>query len=217
MKDVIATIKLESNFSPKFKTYVLKEISKKVKLKVPKIKTTITDSLRKVVREVLIATPEYQSILQGKLKAELGIPESDSRIMSVIDTWVNNIEVKVTAGTNPLLLIDIGIIKEDYSDVLSLPEAQYIYKSSRSQGEIPWLQWLLLEGDKRIINRYEFSNNTRGSRTGMGIMISKERGFWQVPPEFSGTSTDNFATRAFDNIESVIDKIVEQAIKGALK
>ena len=76
---------------------------------------------------------------------------------------------------------------------------------------------VILEGDKRIVTKYEFSSNPRGSRTGMGIMVHKSRGFWQVPAEFSGTSVDNFATRALGNIESVIDKIVEKAVKGALK
>ena len=51
----------------------------------------------------------------------------------------------------------------------------------------------------------------------MGIMISKARGFWQVPPEFSGTSVDNFATRALENIEVTIDQIVEQVITGSFK
>ena len=215
--DIVANIKMDGNFASDFNANVVKEISKKVKRESIAIQTSITDQLRKAVREALVSTPEYQSILQGKLKAELGIPNSDARIMAVIDTWVNNIFVTVKTGTTPLLLIDIGIIKEDYSDVLSLPQAQYTYKSKRGQGEIPWLRWLLLEGDKRIITRYEFSNNPKGSRTGMGIMISKEKGAWQVPPEFSGTSVDNFATRALGNIGNIIDKIVERAIRSRFK
>lgn len=215
--DIVANIKMDGGFASDFNSNIVKEITKKVKRESLAIKTSITDQLRKVVREALVSTPEYQSILQGKLKAELGIPNSDARIMAVIDTWVNNIFVTVKTGTTPLLLIDIGIIKEDYSDVLSLPQAQYTYKSKRGQGEIPWLRWLLLEGDKRIITRYEFSNNPRGSRTGMGIMISKEKGSWQVPPEFSGTSVDNFATRALGNIGNIIDKIVERAIRSRFK
>ena len=215
--DIVANIKMDGNFASDFNANVVKEISKKVKRESVAIKTSVTDQLRKAVREALVSTPEYQSILQGKLKAELGIPNSDARIMAVIDTWVNNIFVTVKTGTTPLLLIDIGIIKGDYADVLSLPEAQYTYKSKRGQGEIPWLRWLLLEGDKRIITRYEFSNNTRGSRTGMGIMKKKEKGSWQVPPEFSGTSVDNFATRALGNIGNVIDAIVERAIRSRFK
>ena len=212
-----ARIGLRSNFSSTFQNNVVREISKNVKRKAPRIKTIITEQIRKAVREALVSTPEYQSILQGKLKAELGIPQSDTRIITIIDTWVNNISVKVKSGKSPLLLIDIGIIQDDYGDVLSLPAAQYTYQSKHGQGEIPWLKWLLLEGDKRIITKYEFSSNPRGSRPGMGIMVRKSRGSWQVPPEFSGTSVDNFATRALGNIESVIDKIVEKAVKDAFK
>ena len=210
-------IGLRSNFSSTFQNNVVREISKNVKRKAPRIKTIITEQIRKAVREALVSTPEYQSILQGKLKAELGIPQSDTRIITIIDTWVNNISVKVKSAKSPLLLIDIGIIQDDYGGVLSLPAAQYTYQSKHGQGEIPWLKWLLLEGDKRIITKYEFSSNPRGSRTGMGIMVRKSRGSWQVPPEFSGTSVDNFATRALGNIESVIDKIVEKAVKDAFK
>ena len=215
--DIVANIKMDGGFASDFNSNIVKEITKKVKRESLAIKTNITDQLRKAVREALVSTPEYQSILRGKLKAELGIPNSSSRIMAVIDTWVNNIFVTVKTGTTPLLLIDIGIIKGDYADVLSLPEAQYTYKSKRGQGEIPWLRWLLLEGDKRIITRYEFSNNPRGSRTGMGIMKKKEKGSWQVPPEFSGTSVDNFATRALGNIGNIIDGIVEKAIRSRFK
>ena len=214
---IIATIELESRFPSKFRKNVVREITNIIKGRVDKIKTTITEGLRESVRESLMATPEYQSIIQGKLKAQLGIPESNTRILSIIDTWVNNISVKVKVGKSPFLSIEIGIIKDDYGDVLSLPHASYTYKSRRGQGTIPWLKWLLLEGDKRIITKYEFSQNTRGSRTGMGIMISKHRGGWQVPPEFSGTSVDNFATRALGNIEQVIDQLVEKTVKGFLK
>jgi|LULM01.1.fsa_nt_gb hypothetical protein len=215
--EVIATIKLDSGFPSAFYKSVVKEIAYIMKKEAEKIKVIITDQLRKTVRDSLVATPEYQSIVQGKLRAELGIPNSQSRIIEVIDTWINNMVVTVKASNNPFLQIEIGMIQGDYGDVLALPAAQYTYSSRRGGGTIPWLKWLLLEGDKRIITKYEFSNNPRGSRTGMGIMISKAKGAWQVPPEFSGTSVDNFATRALDGIENKIDKIVETTIKGRLK
>ena len=215
--EIVANLKMEGGFPSKFRKEIVREIAKKVKRKALIIQTSITEKIREAVRDALISTPEYQSIVQGKLKAELGIPNSDSRIITVIDTWIDNIVVKVKAARAPFLVIDIGIIQGDYSDVLSLPQAQYTYKSKRGEGEIPWLKWLLLEGDKRIINKYEFSSNPRGSRTGMGIMVSKERGFWQVPAEFSGTSVNNFATRALGNMGNTIDSIVEQVVKESLK
>jgi len=215
--DVVATLQLESGFASQFHKDVVKEITNRIKKEADKIKVAITDQLRQMIRESLVATPEYQSIVQGKLRAELGIPNSSARIISIIDTWVNNIVVTVKSSKSPFLEIKIGMIQSDYGDVLSLPAAEYAYNSQRGGGTIPWLKWLLLEGDKRIVTRYEFSSNPRGSRTGMGIMIAKDRGAWQVPAQFSGTAVNNFATRAFDNIENKIDKIVETVIKGRLK
>lgn len=215
--EVIATIKLDSNFSSTFHKNVVAEIAEKIKKESVKIKSTITDKLRNTVRDSLMATEEYQSIVHGKLRAELGIPNSQPRVIEVVDTWINNMVVKVKASKDPFLQIEIGILQADYGDVLALPAAQYTYSSRRGGGTIPWLKWLLLEGTRRIIARYEFSNNPRGSRTGTGIMISKEKSAWQVPSEFSGTDVNNFATRALDGIENKIDNIVETAIKGQLK
>jgi hypothetical protein len=215
---LIATIELDQSFSKDFDREVIKEIVKKIKQQAERIRSTVTLELQRYVREALVSAPEYQSILQGKLRAELGIPNPDVRIMTIVDTWVNNIKVKVEAGSSPFLTVDIGMIQEDYGDVLSLPGAAYEYESYRGGGVIPWLEWLLLEGDRRIVNRYEFTSNvTRNSRTGMGIMISKRRGSWQVPPEYSGTSADNFALRALSGVETAIDQIIEKAIKGAFK
>tara|TARA_R110000824_G_scaffold124770_2_gene283567 strand:- start:8638 stop:9288 length:651 start_codon:yes stop_codon:yes gene_type:complete len=211
------SIKLEGGFESKFKKNIVEEITRKIKREAPKIKAVVTDDIKQLVRERLIATREYDSIVAGRLRGELGIPESSRRIMAVVDTWVNGIYVETKVGTVPLLSIDIGIIKSDYGDVLSLSEATYTYSSARGGGEIPWLAWLLLEGDRKIVNRYEFTPNIRrGSRTGMGIMKTKKRGFWQVPSDFSGTEVDNFATRAFGNISESIDSIVEKAVTERL-
>jgi len=38
----------------------------------------------------------------------------------------------------------------------------------------------------------------------------------EVPSEFSGTETNNFATRAFDGVDIKIEKIVKSAIKASI-
>tara|TARA_R100000008_G_scaffold86762_1_gene81446 strand:- start:7593 stop:8246 length:654 start_codon:yes stop_codon:yes gene_type:complete len=216
--NTIARIELDSNFPKEFQTYVIQEITNRVRRSSAKIRESVLKDLKEAVRKRFFMSDEYGSIVAGRLRAELGVPQSETRIQQIITTWINGITVKAKVGTTPFLLIDIGILQSDYSDVLGLPAASYIYNSKRGGGEIPWLEWLLLEGDRRIVNKYEFSPEIkRGSRTGMGVMIQKARGFWQVPPDMSGTSVDNFATRALKNIDREIDQIVEKAIRGALK
>jgi hypothetical protein len=78
--------------------------------------------------------------------------------------------------------------------------------------KIPWLQWLLIEGDKFIITGYTYivePTVVEKSRTDKGIMHKSTRS-WRVPPAHSGTPDDNFLTRALDSLDASIDKIISQ-------
>jgi hypothetical protein len=205
-------LKISPSLDADFEKYIFKELRNKLKNKSQIISRGIQEPLQQIVRESIISTPEYRSLHGGKLQGELGVPSPSSRIESVINTWVSNIFVEAKVASNPLLSIQIGFLEEGYADVLSLPEASYDYEG----GTIPWLQWLLLEGDRRIVRSYEFAPITRNSRTGLGIMVPSTRRGWQVPSEFSGTETRNFATRAFDGVDTKIEKIVESVIRASI-
>lgn len=214
---IIASIELESGFGKKFESYVISTVFKKIRASAQAIRDEIKDKLQEEVKQALIATPEHRALLGGVLQAELGVPDPESRLISIIDTWTNGIEVKTKVKKDPLLTINIGILKSAYEDVLSLPASTYTYTSANTAGDMPWLRWLLLEGDKRIVKQYAFKPVRRGSRTGLGIMVASNQGGWRVPPQFAGTSVNNFATRALENIEKAVDKIVEMAIKRSIK
>ena len=219
----IARIRLDDSFAKQFQAYIIKEIVKKVRLKAPRVKDELTNKIRQAVRLRLSQADEYQEIAGGTLRAQLGIPNAESRISDIIEVWIQGIRVDIAYGKKPFLNIHIGMIKDDYSDVLSLDASTYTYirssppeKAGQTQ-IIPWLQWLLLEGDRRIILDYEFSP-TKIGRSGMsGVMRKNNKKAWQVPSEFSGTSVDNFATRALDGIEIEIEKIVETTLMKLIK
>ena len=195
-----------------FAKYVIVELSRLLRKKSQTISQRIQEPLRQIVRESIISTPEYRSLHGGKLQGELGVTSPSTRVEAIINTWASHIFVEAKVAQNPLLSINIGFIEAGYGDVLSLPEASYDYTG----GVIPWLQWLLLEGDKRIVRSYEFSPIKRNSRTGLGIMTPTQRRGWQVPSEFSGTETNNFATRAFDGVDTKIEKLVKSVIKATI-
>jgi len=205
-------LELSPSLDAEFEKYIVKELSKQLKKKSQIISQRIQEPLQNVVRESIMATPEYRSLHGGKLQGELGVTAPAIRIEAVINTWVSHIFVEAKVALRPLLSIEIGFLEEGYGDVLSLREASYDYE----KGTIPWLQWLLLEGDKRIVRSYKFSPITRNSRTGLGIMTPSGRRGWQVPAEFSGTETNNFATRAFDGVDTKIEKIVESVIRASI-
>jgi hypothetical protein len=205
-------LELSPSFDSDLEKYIIKEFRKKLKKRTRIISQRIQEPLQQIVRESIISTPEYRSLHGGRLQGELGVTSAALRIESVINTWVSNIFVEAKVDISPLLLIQIGFLEQGYADVLALPEASYDYE----RGTIPWLQWLLLEGDKRIVRSYEFAPITKYSRTGLGIMVPSGKRGWQVPSEFSGTETNNFATRAFDGVDTKIEKIVESVIRASI-
>jgi hypothetical protein len=222
--ELIARIDMPSNFSSKFKANIMKEVSKRIKAGAPKIRTVVLTDVRRMVKQRLVSSREYDEMAStgGKLRGELGVVDGQGSMDAIIETWVNGIEVIVKSGSAPnLLLIDIGMIQQDYSDVLGLSAASYTYQSQgrllRGQNiTIPWLEWLLLKGPTKIVRQYRFYGRTGLGRTGLGIMVAK--GSWNVPAEYSGTSENNFATRALakNKIDVAINGIVEKALRGVL-
>ena len=81
----------------------------------------IKKQLQTIVKEAIESQGEYQQLLSGQLKDELGIPNPASRVNAIVDAWVNNVQV----NTRPVLVsgsslkggMSIGMVKKDYSDV----------------------------------------------------------------------------------------------------
>lgn len=201
------------NFDSQFDKNIKKEIRKVIIKNIDKVINKIDKRLKLIVKNLIESSQEYSSIKNGELKGELGIVSSDS-IDVIVNRFVESVTVEYKKNRG-FGLISIKIIQSDYSDVLTLPEASYVYSSRRGGGVIEWLRWLLLEGTSIIITEYDFEAGPRG-RTGRGIMV-RNIGGWSVPAEFAGTAADNFVTRSLSNIENDIDTIVRQEITKGFK
>lgn len=214
---ISATLELGKTFEAQFQDGAMKEIRKVLKRSFPRIQKGISKALRSVIRNRIMDSPEYGSIIGGTLRGELGLPDGMNRITGIIDQWVESVAVKVGLGSGKKLgIVSVHMIKSDWGDVLSLSESVLTYTNRKGKSiSLEWLRWLLLEGDRSIIAEYDFSPSNQG-RTGLGIMI-KRRGGWKVPSEFSGTSNDNFATRSFEGIEKDIEIIIRQEITKGIK
>lgn len=188
---------------------IVKKLNSVVKASLPSIRKR----LKEVVKLSLETTVEYNAIAYGKLKAEFGIVNGAGRLDRIIDYFINTISVHFEKikiiGNSFEGRITIGVIKDDLSGVLSLPEASVITENGHV---LNFLRWLLLEGDKVIVKNYTIKNSPKDSRTGTKIMIKNKSKSWSVPPEYSGTKDNNFVTRALENLEDSIDRIVEDEI-----
>jgi hypothetical protein len=113
--------------------------------------------------------PEYQSLINGKLKGEFGLPNASQKVNDVIDIWTKN--VRITA--NPITIsgskikggFKLDMIDSSYNDVLANDGAIVI--DGTSGVVLPWLEWLLLYGNKIIVRNYvenAFANNDFNDR-----------------------------------------------------
>ncbi len=174
----------------------------------------IVERAKNALKTALINTPEYQSLINGKLLTEFGLTDAQGKMASILNIWLNSFYIDIKSaykyGNQVKAIMEIGAVPADYVDVLTVPEAQQITAKGQS---LPWLDWILIQGDKTIINEYEVvAKASTNSRTGNSIMV-KTGGRWRVPPEFAGTPQNNFVTRAIESIENNINDIIQEEVE----
>jgi len=177
----------------------------------------IKSKLADVFSSAIKSSPEYNSIVNGTLGYELGLPDGDSRINRLISAWSNNMYVRFNQpqikASRIISSLSISMVQADLSDVLDSEAAVLI--DDRTGSRVDWLYWLSLLGDTTIVKDYEFElGPSPYSRTGGGIM--RMGGRWQVPSQYSGTIANNWITRSIDSVEDQVYSILEQSLKESL-
>jgi hypothetical protein len=175
-----------------------------------KAKVKIHAEIINLVVEALSSCPEIQSLRSGKLRSDFGLPNdvTEEIVYSIANsTYVYFRDFQFTKATVENLL-SVYIQPSDFKNLLNSDFAMV----ETDKGELlPWLKWLLLEGDSIIINQYHVSYGTYPtSRTGEAIMLPGS--VFKVDSQFSGTAEDNFITRALDRYEDRISEIVRTSL-----
>lgn len=155
------------------------------------------DIVRKIQYELIpkwiYQQPEMQALASGELQGQFGTMLSPAVIAnSIVMAIVNSVSMSMKKFNNQLRGggLEIKIQPVDFNNLLQLPQGHTIY----SGGDLHWLEWMLLRGDQIIVVGYEYNPQTGLGRTGLGNMIAG-KGF-RVPPQYSGTDSNNFITRA---------------------
>ena len=179
----------------------------------------ITIELRKIVKEAIEATPEYDSLNNKRLSWELGLVDGKNRIDGIIKIWTDNINVRIqqprARGAGIFAGIEIKMIRTDYSDVLASNEAVF---TTGKGVDLEWLRWLLTEGSSDIVLGYRVRvAPNRRSRTGHALMLEDDRKNWRIPPEFSGTPRNNFLTRALNSVKKDMESAIENELSKQFK
>ena len=188
-------------------------INDTLNIAMPKITTEIKELVALSLRE----EPEYQSLLSGRLKAEFGLSDTNM-VDNIIDKLVSTIDVsRPTVSYNKIGLVGgftITMMKSDDMNGLIFTDIASVI--SNNGQHLPWLQWLLLEGNNAIVKNFDVKMGSYSqSRSGMAIMVSS-RDNWRVPPEFVGTISNNWTTRAIDRIEDKIYTLIQDIIEALI-
>lgn len=173
-----------------------------------------TTRVRQLFKTHIESSLTWASLKNGTLKAEFGLGnDGPEKLDFILDVWINSIFIDykpVTGSTSFRGGLSLQMVQTDWGDVLSTDAA--IITTANGQ-VLPWLEWLLLNGDKTIIKDYEVvMKSSSRSRSGMALMTKKQSAKWRVPPEFSGTINKNFVTEALDAMENDIVTILNEEL-----
>jgi hypothetical protein len=199
------------------KSMIFKTIIDKLSITIDKSLSPINEGIKTIVREALKQEPEYASLVSGKLRAELGIPDS-SVINLVVDALVDTLQVNKQPLTSSSTGIKGGFIMNMMkSDDLGGVLYSSISSVSDSKGySLPWLEWLLLQSNTPIVKNYSVKYGPSPySRSGMAIMVPSKDS-WRVPPEFAGSQNDNWTTRAISTIDKSVYNLIQNTIEKYL-
>ncbi len=213
------TLKLvESN--KEIQRRINKALATEVNKALDKTALKVVAPIKMAIKAALLNQPEVASVSGGRLAAEFGLPDGRSRIDNIITQWVDGIIVKVNKATTTSSRINAGLtiqmIPRNFADVLGLASSRVTTDKGQ---DLPWLEWLLLFGDKAIVRDYSISfdsDRVRRSRSGLAVMQSNRGAFWRVPPEFAGTEDNNFVTRALETIQDDIIGIIETQMRSVI-
>jgi hypothetical protein len=179
--------------------YALKNASRRLKRKI-----------KNIVYDAINDCPEIEELSRydGKLRLDFGLTSDPTPeiINGIVDSVFVEVRRMTAVGNRLRGGITIGVQPVTAYNLFSIPEAE---QEIESGGYIPWLQWLLFEGDKVIIQDYGVEYKIGVGRTGQARMIEEAPPF-RVDPRYSGTIESNFITRALYPFIPAINQTIKQ-------
>ena len=212
--------RLFTNFSSnKLKNKIYENVRGSYRKSYPAIKREIKNFIAAELTDAFNKSPTVQSIQSGKLRSELGLTTPVEAIAAIIKKLIDGIVIQVNTTPDKLIQINVEVGRQDFLDVLSIGAAEQDWTSADGNvtlgPPLPWLEWLLIEGDNDIIKDYRVSK-TKDGRSGLpGVMVEANKS-WRVPREFSGVENSNFLTDIFDQVAKKVEKKLWQIVRPVL-
>ncbi|MBY0525610.1 MAG: hypothetical protein K2R98_19550 [Gemmataceae bacterium] len=190
----------------------------------------VTPQVREVIQTAIVKSPEYDSLLRGSLREAFGLKDPQPILDGIVEAVeLATVVTRLKASAGNLGGLTISILATGFADVFKVPGTTYA-SGSRRHGVtlVPWLEWLLFGGDKVILVNFELNlarKSRAASRTGRAIMVRKrhepsrlpprknEFQPFRVPPEFAGTTDNNWLTRALGPVAPALQDILQKEVE----
>jgi hypothetical protein len=194
---------------------IIKEVARS---KSRKIAHELKVVIQGIIRTSIEVQPAYHSLVSSgpfTLSSMFGLSDGKERIESIVNTLINSIKVVISSVPGRKIGVYIDVVSSlDYDDLIRLRAASV----SIEGGSLPWLEWLLTRGSEILIADYDVAyGDFPESRSGSSIMVASSSGF-SIPPEFAGTASDNFFTRAIEdaipNITTAVETIIPRVFNA---
>ena len=159
-------------------------------------KVEILQKCQSLINGWILSQPEIISLNSSSpnsLAGQFGLlpGQAISATNSIINAVKDSITVKIAQFNNKLQGgITVEFQPTNFINLLNIPQGH----TPINGGDLHWMDWLLKRGDNIIIVNYQYNPQSGVGRSGLGQMTSG--GAFRVPPQFSGTDTNNFITRA---------------------
>ena len=202
------------------------ELEVKVKSLFAGALSAIKTSVREIVKREISNCPEMKSLNGGVLQFDIGLTRGQAS--AVAEGWANAVAGSVNVKLRPISMgktttggITVEIQPSDFSNRLRT-ELRPIWgdnmEATTYTAEVDSL--LLSWGDRILIGDYDIEYGSFG-RSGGARMKKKKGASWgiskglsRVPPEFAGTTKNNFLTRTLES--SSVQTQIKTAIIRAL-
>lgn len=182
---------------------ILREVIARIQPRLQILANVLVPEVRSAIAVAMRNTPEYPQLLSGELQREFGLEDSAPVLDSVVAAVQESVRATVLPPRGDYLGgVWLGAFRSDFSDALGASGAQYVSHSRRGSVLVPWLRWLLFEGDAVVLAEWGILRyvEEKFSRTGSHIMVRRKEGGklapWRVPPAFAGTKESNWLTKA---------------------
>jgi len=183
--------------------------------------------IRKLFIQKMHESQTYIQLSTNSLTVgDFGLEHPKEKIDAIIEAWAQSLKLKFKLIKGSQLGIKggftISMVRSNYAEVFRLPQAKQRATSTRkaktNQKIMPWLKWLLMEGDKKIIIGYDVVFRQGAGRSGLAIMVQgKKFRSWSVPYGISGTKDKNFVTEVLHKMEGDIINIMMSELARAAR